>query len=99
MTLFVPPTLIPPDRPLGILASLREVRRNVLSILPGIAFTQPIVSGKTGPARWHMVQGPEGMKQVFLDNVENYPKSEVIIRMLRSAVGSSLFTAEGSQWR
>ena len=99
MTAFTPPTITPPAKPLGIFASLRAVRRNVLSILPGIAFTQPIVTGRTGPARWHMVQGPEGMKRVFLDNVENYPKSEVMIRMLRSAVGSSLFTSEGPQWR
>ncbi len=99
MTAFTPPTITPPARPLGIFASLRAVRRNVLSILPGIAFTQPIVTGRTGPARWHMVQGPEGLKRVFLDNVENYPKSEVMIRMLRSAVGSSLFTSEGPQWR
>ncbi len=99
MTHFVPPTITPPAKPLGILASLRAVRRNVLSILPGIAFTQPIVTGRTGPARWHMVQGPEGLKHVFLDNVENYPKSEVMIRMLRSAVGASLFTSEGPQWR
>ena len=99
MTHFIPPTIAPPAKPLGILASLRAVRTNVLSILPGIAFTQPIVSGTTGPARWHMVQGPEGMKHVFLDNVQNYPKSEVMIRMLRSAVGASLFTSEGAQWR
>lgn len=99
MTHFIPPTITPPAKPLGIFASLRAVRTNVLSILPGIAFTQPIVTGTTGPARWHMVQGPEGMKHVFLDNVQNYPKSEVMIRMLRSAVGASLFTSEGAQWR
>jgi cytochrome P450 len=46
-----------------------------------------------------MVQGPEGMKRVFLDNVENYPKAEVMIRMLRPAVGRSLFNAEGADWR
>ena len=99
MTHFIPPTITPPAKVLGIFACLRAVRRNVLSILPGIAFTQPIVTGRTGPARWHMIQGPEGLKRVFLDNVENYPKSEVMIRMLRSAVGSSLFTSEGPQWR
>jgi len=97
--MYVPPTVVPPERPLGMLGSLRAVRRNVLSILPAIAFTQPIVTGTTGPARWHMVQGPEGMRRVFLDNVGNYPKSEVMIRMLRPAVGRSLFTAEGAHWR
>ena len=30
------------------------------------------------------------MRRVFLDNVENYPKSEVMVRMLRPAVGDSL---------
>jgi cytochrome P450 len=99
MNAFVPPHVEPNVVPLGMLASWREVRKNVLSILPGIAYTQPIVTGVTGPARWHMVQGPEGMRHVFLDKVDNYPKSEVMIRMLRPAVGSSLFTSEGADWR
>jgi len=96
---FVPPTVAPPTRELGVIASLRAVRRNVLSVLPDLSFVQPIVSGRTGPSRWHMVQGPEGMKRIFLDNAGNYPKSEVMIRMLRSAVGESLFTSEGLAWR
>jgi len=96
---FVPPTVAPPTRELGVIASLRAVRRNVLSVLPDLSFVQPIVSGRTGPSRWHMVQGPEGMKRIFLDNAGNYPKSEVMIRMLRSAVGESLFTSEGPAWR
>ncbi len=81
------------------MGSLRAARNNVLSIIPAIAYTQPIVSGSTGPARWHMIQSPEGMRRIFLDNVDNYPKSEVMIRMLRPAVGRSLFTAEGASWR
>lgn len=96
---FTPPTVEPPQSVLGILGSLRAVRRNVLSILPPISYTQPIVTGTTGPARWHMLQDAEGMRRVFLDNAANYPKSEVMIRMLRPAVGASLFTAEGADWR
>ena len=96
---FTPPTIAPPLKPLGIIGSLRAMRKNALNIIPDIAYTQPIVTGKTGFSRWHMVQGPEALKQIFLDNVENYPKSEVVIRMLRPAVGESLFTSEGSNWR
>ena len=98
-TQFPAPTIPPAVKPLGVVASLKAVRNNVLNIIPAIAYTQPIVTGTTGPARWHMVQGPEGMKRVFLDNVGNYPKSEVMIRMLRPAVGRSLFTSEGAEWR
>lgn len=96
---FTPPTVDPPLKPLGIIGSLRAMRENALNIIPDIAYTQPIVTGKTGFSRWHMVQGPEALKHIFLDNVENYPKSEVVIRMLRPAVGESLFTSEGSNWR
>jgi len=96
---FTPPTISPPTEELGILDSLRAMRENALNILPQIAFTQPIVSGKTGFKRWHMVQGPEGMRQVFLANADNYPKADVITRMLRTAVGQSLFTSEGPAWR
>ncbi len=96
---FTPPTISPPTEELGILDSLRAMRENALNILPQIAFTQPIVSGKTGFKRWHMVQGPEGMRQVFLANADNYPKADVITRMLRTAVGQSLFTSEGAAWR
>ncbi len=99
MAAFVPPTVSSPGKPLGILPSLRAARRNVLGIIPAIAYAQPIVTGRTGPARWHMIQGPEGMKQIFQTNVGNYPKSEVMIRMLRPAVGNSLFTSEGAAWR
>ena len=49
MKLFVPPTITPPDRPLGVLASVRAVRRNVLNIIPEIAYTQPIVTGAHRP--------------------------------------------------
>lgn len=99
MALFVPPTVDAPQRPLGVLKSLRAVRKNTLGVIPAIAYTQPIVSGRTGLGHWHMVQGPEGLQRVFLDNIANYPKSEVMIRMLRSAVGESLFTSEGQAWR
>ena len=40
--------------PVGLFGSLQMARRNVLSIIPKIATTQPMVSGKTGK-RWHMV--------------------------------------------
>jgi len=56
MSSFIPPTIAAADRPLGILASQPAARLNVLSIIPGFAHRQPIVSGRTGPARWYMVE-------------------------------------------
>ena len=85
-------------QPMGILQSLAAARSNVLSIIPEIATKQPIISGKTGK-RWHMVMDPEGLRNILLKNVENYPKSAVTTNLLKPAIGDSLFVAEGSHWR
>jgi cytochrome P450 len=92
------PTINPPGEPLSLFQTIRAARRNVLELIPDLAYRQPIVSGRMG-ARWHMVQDPASLRRIFLDNVDNYPKSEVMVRMLRPAVGESLFTSEGDEWR
>jgi len=84
--------------PLGLLASLRAARANILSIIPQIAVTQPMVSGKTG-IRWHMVMDPPAIRRMLLERLEDYPKSGVTKNLLRPAIGESLFIAEGAHWR
>ena len=84
--------------PWGILKSLAEARRNVLSIIPEIATKQPMVSGKTGK-RWHMVMDPVAIREILLDRLEDYPKSVVTKNLLKPAIGESLFIAEGAHWR
>jgi cytochrome P450 len=73
-------------------------RRNVLELIPSLSYRQPIVSGEL-LTRWHMLADPGGMKQVMLDNLSNYPKSEIMRRMLRPAIGDSLFNADGAEWK
>jgi cytochrome P450 len=94
-----PPAVVPPRRPLSVLETIRAARSNVLEIIPALAYRQPIVSGRFGTAHWHMVQDPTALRRIFLDNVDNYPKSEIMLRMLRPAVGDSLFTSDGDSWR
>ena len=95
---YQPPKAEVPTRTLSILETLRTARRNLLGIIPPISYTQPIVSGKM-VARWHMVTDPVALKRVLLDNEANYPKSKVTKRMIRPAIGESLFIAEGAHWR
>jgi cytochrome P450 len=85
-------------KPWGILRSLAEARRNVLSIIPEIAVKQPMVSGKTGK-RWHMVMDPPSIRRILLDRLDDYPKSVVTKNLLKPAIGESLFIAEGAHWR
>ncbi|MFD1160400.1 cytochrome P450 [Roseovarius aestuarii] len=85
-------------KPMGIWQSLQAARRNLLSIIPAIATKQPMVSGRTGK-RWHMVMDPGAIRQMLLENLDNYPKSVVTKNLLRPAIGDSLFIAEGAHWR
>ncbi len=84
--------------PMSLLQSLSAARKNLLSIIPEIAVTQPMVSGRTGK-RWHMVMDPASIKRMLLENLDDYPKSIVTKNLLRPAIGDSLFIAEGAHWR
>src|SRR5258706_11600506 len=85
-------------RRLSRLETAIAARRNVLELIPAISYRQPIVSGEM-LMRWHMLADPAGMKHVMLDNLANYPKSEIMRRMLRPAIGESLFNADGADWK
>lgn len=95
---FIPVSAPVHRRRLSRLETAFIARRNVLEIIPSLAYRQPIVSGDI-LVRWHMLADPAGMKRVMLDNLANYPKSEIMRRMLRPAIGDSLFNADGADWK
>lgn len=94
----------PPRVPLvtdvkGLWWTFKAARRNLLELIPEIATRQPVVSGKIFTARWHMVTDPALLKRILLENLDNFPKSDVTKNILRPAIGDSLFIAEGAHWR
>src|SRR6202007_615527 len=42
---------------------------------------------------------PAAVRRVFLDNVANYRKDDLQLRLLRPGLGNGLLTAEGEDWR
>jgi cytochrome P450 len=95
---FIPVAAPVHRRRLSRVETALVARRNVLEIIPALAYRQPMVSGEM-LLRWHMLADPAGMKRVMLDNLSNYPKSEIMRRMLRPAIGDSLFNADGAEWK
>ena len=94
----IPPKAHLHNTPMGFFQSLSEARKNLLNIIPHAATTMPIISGKTG-IRWHMVMDPGALKLILKDRLDIYPKSDVTKRILRPAIGDSMFIAEGAEWR
>ena len=95
---FIPAGAPVHRRVLSRLETALAARRNVLELIPALAYRQPIVSGEM-LMRWHMLADPGGYRRVMSDNLANYPKSEIMRRMLRPAIGNSLFNAEGPAWK
>lgn len=83
----------------GPFRTLLAARRNLLEIIPEAVTRRPIISGRTGGVRWHMVAEPDALRHILRDRLDNYPKSEVIKNILEPAIGQSLFIADGDHWR
>ena len=95
---FVPAGAPIHTRVMSRLETALAARRNVLELIPALAYQRPIVSGEM-LLRWHMLADPAGYRRVMSDNLANYPKSEIMRRMLRPAIGDSLFNADGAEWK
>lgn len=92
------PVRVPLARePMGILASLRAGRRNILELIPEIATHAPIISNYSGKP-WHMVLDPDALRRILRDRVDDYPKSDVTKLILGPGIGRSMFIAEGQEW-
>ena len=95
---------IPPRAPpMGPLASLVRVIRqgdgDLLSLMPGTAYTDPI--GPLGYSRrgiW-IVNDPALTRDVFYDPQDIYPKSDLMVGALEPLVGDSMFVSSGALWR
>ncbi len=62
-------------------------------------FQHPVLVGKTMFGWRAVVSDPAAVRRVFLDNVANYRKDAVQMRILRPGLGSGLLTVEGEAWK
>src|SRR5580698_8701048 len=96
------PTLAMPSRPAGRLTLrqfLRVVRDNTLATYSPEAFEEDIIARRLLWRRRFIVNEPNAIRHVLLDNAANYIKSELSRRLLEPALGRGLLTSEGETWR
>ncbi|MEM8555060.1 MAG: cytochrome P450 [Pseudomonadota bacterium] len=93
-----PVGVTPPAEPLGFWASYQTARRNVLELIPRVAYHEPVLTGGARPG-WIMVQDPDAIERVMKTAVDDYPKSSVLKRLMRPRQGSNMIIAEGEAWR
>ena len=90
---------VPPEKPLSFLKFLRVAPDNIMAALPRAAYEQPVWEFPYSRSQVLMVSDPAGVKQVLLDNVQNYPKAPEEIMVLGAAFGDGLLVSQGEKWR
>jgi len=89
----------PPLKPASLLATVRSTKGNPFEIIPLKAYEQPLYLSKSLLAPVLMVNDPEGVRRVLLDNVANYPKNDLEIEFFSAMFGEGLLSAPAHKWR
>lgn len=97
--LFVPPRPDVPARDLGWFALLRTLRTNALRMWPQQAYEQAVLPQSFFGRGRLLLNDPEAIHRVLIENAANYRRSPASIRILRPIVGNGLFLSEGEAWK
>ncbi len=80
-------------------AAKRARKERVFNGIPERAFHDLVFRGWGLAGSWVMVSDPAGVKRVLVDNVANYPKTELERRFFRALFGEGLLATDGELWR
>ena len=79
--------------------SLRAMRENALTAYKPEDFSADIIAQRILWRHMFIINEPNAIRYIVLDNAANYTKSEVGRRLLEPALGRGLLTSEGETWR
>lgn len=96
--------LIPPRPPvapehLSALGRLSLIRQNAIATWGQRAYEDDIVRGKFFGRSSFILNTPDAIRHVLVDNYENYTRTPAGIRVLRPILGEGLLLAEGKAWK
>jgi len=96
---FRPPA--PPRRSeaMVLARALFTRRRDILDLLPAEAYRVKMGRVPIGKRRIWIVNDPKTIREVMVDKVDNYPKSDLMVAALKPLVGDGIFISNGPAWR
>ena len=75
------------------------LRRNTLELWGEAAYREEVLPGRFLGRDQLMVNDPEAIRHVLVENPDNYRRNAVTHRLLQPLLGGGLFLAEGAPWR
>jgi cytochrome P450 len=96
---LVPPH--PPRAPEGMpfLARMRAMRVNAIGTWGQRAYEEDTIQGRFFGRSSFILNTPDAIKHVLVDNYENYTRTPTGFRVLRPILGQGLLVAEGRPWK
>lgn len=96
---LVPPS--PPRAPddMTALGRLRTLRINPIQTWGDRAYQDDIIQGRFLGRSSFILNTPDAIKHVLIDNYENYTRTPAGIRVLRPVLGQGVLIAEGRAWK
>lgn len=98
-TLLIPPRPAPAAHELPLLAFLRAIRTNALTMWTEAAYEQDVLVRRFLGRTNVLINAPDAIHRVLVDNPGNYRRSPASIRILRPITGNGLLLSEGETWR
>ena len=96
--------LIPPSPPrapegMGPFGRMSAMRKSVIDTWGQRAYEDDIIKGRFFGHASFILNAPDDIRHVLVDNYENYTRTAAGIRVLRPMLGEGLLLAEGRTWK
>ena len=98
------PPLVPPRPPrasehMTTLGRMAAMRTSAIGTWGQRAYEEDIIQGRFFGRSSFIVNTPDAIRHVLVDNYENYTRTPAGIRVLRPMLGEGLLIAEGRAWK
>ncbi|MBI5263890.1 MAG: cytochrome P450 [Bradyrhizobium sp.] len=96
--------LVPPSSPrapedMTAIGRMAAIRHNVISTWGPRAYQEEIIQGRLLGRSNFIVNQPDAIRHVLVDNYENYTRTPAGFRVLRPVLGQGVLIAEGRAWK
>src|SRR5579872_5517627 len=83
----------------ALIAGIRAVNQGTLSIWNKGDFINEIIERRFLWKRGFLINAPDVLRHILLDNADNYSRSRTEARLFEPVLGKGLITLEGNEWR
>ena len=88
-----------PSRELSFPEFLRAIRSNALGMWTEAAYREDVVTRRLIGRSTTLINAPDAIHRVLVENPGNYRRSPASIRILRPITGNGLLLSSGDEWR